>query len=195
MNKISNKNIIILFLVFSFMILYFVIGIKILSDTREDNTECRNYLWIYNLIYVILFPFKVHLIEESNEEKINQNSIENIRRINFKISNKLDCVNISYFTFMYITEFILFIWGIIEVLNYNYNCHSGDAILIFGLFNTLMSCMFLVVYTCLICYIVIENDKNNVKIMVGNINKFDYQKKTQRDNVINRNMKCKITDI
>jgi len=195
MNKISNKNILILFTVFSFFIIYFVIGIKILSDTRDYNSECKNYLWIYNLVYIIFFPFKVHLIGESNQEKINQNSVETIKIVNFKINNELNCVNISYFAFVYITDFILFIWGIIEVLNYNYNCSSFDVKLIFGLFNTLMSCMLLVIYTCLICYIVIENDKNNVKMMVENNNKFNYEKRKHHNEILNRNMKCKITDI
>ena len=112
-------------------------------------------------------------------------------------------------------EFVLFIWGIIEVLNYNYNCHSMDTIQIFGLFNTLISCMFLIGYTCLICYIIIENNKNNIKIIVDQSNKFKYDKskydKFKYDNKNNQNIrlnkkdesnennrkkiKCKITDI
>ena len=195
MNKISNKNILILFTVFSFFIIYFVIGIKILSDTRDYNSECKNYLWIYNLVYIIFFPFKVNLIGEENQEKINQNTVENIKIVNFKINNELNCINISYLAFVYITDFILFIWGIIEVLNYNYNCNSFDVKLIFGLFNTLMSCMLLVIYTCLIFYIVIENDKNNVKIIVEKNNNFKYESRRNQKDRFNRNMKCKITDI
>ena len=195
MNKISNKNILILFTVFSFFIIYFVIGIKILSDTRDDNSECKNYLWIFNLVYLILFPFKVHLIGESNQEKINQDNIENIKIVNFKISNELNCINISYFAFTYMTDLILFIWGIIEVLNYNYNCNSFDNKLILGLFNTLMSCILLIGYTCVIYYIVKKNYKNNVKIKVEENNKFKYNKRNNQNEKLSRLVKCKITDI